>query len=114
MSATIGSTNWTATSVSAVSNSGFLVVAGVGAGNSTMGINMPSTATAGTDSVTSSQTTYSITYSDGSTSYAMSKGVLVISSNSGGTVSGTFSGKMDDFSGSASINITKGAFTAKY
>ncbi len=112
MSATIAGTNWSASSVSAVNSSGYVLISGSGANSSYITIEMPATATAMTDSLPSTTGTYAVGYATGSTSYTMSKGALVITSNSGGTVSGTFSGTMTD--GTTNVTVTKGAFTAKY
>ena len=114
MSATLNGTNWTASSVNSINNSGILGVVGSGSNGTSFEIELPASATASTDSLPSTGS-YGILYATGSSSYAMSKGAIVVTSNAGNTISGTFSGTLTDISGSGSpITVTNGAFTGKY
>ena len=113
MSTTLNGTAWTAATVSGVANSGTIDISGTSSNSTQMLITMPSTATPGTYTP-SLGGNYDVLYTMTSTDiYYISSGSLVVTSNSGGVVVGTFQGTMTD-ANSNSITCTGGAFNVKY
>ncbi len=115
MSATINSIAWTAGTVTGTTNSGTLFISGINSGSGTgISMEMPSSTTAGTYTISNSSVNYVIGYSSSTSSSIMTAGTLVVSSNANNTISGTFNGTLTDPVSMGTSTVSNGTYTVKY
>ena len=109
MTASVSGTSWTAKTVSAIANSVDITIRGTNADGSYMQIVMPPDVKPGTYSL--SQTGFSYEYVTTVTSYLGNGGAITISSYASKEMTATFSASA---SGSTTVAITNGSFTALF
>ncbi len=114
MSATINGTAWSAGAATGYTTSGLLFLSGVNTNQSSISMQVPANIVAGTYTVSTTSATYIIGYTNGTITYTMSDGTLIVSSNANNTISGTFTGTLMDLVSMATIPVTNGTFAVKY
>jgi len=113
MTGTFGGTKWTAATYADSVSSGQLYMEGTSSTNSFVSIQVPANITASTYQYSSG--IYQIEYYyDATHYYFLNPGTVIIASNSGGVISGSFSGTFTNPATGVTLTATTASFTMLY